>query len=114
MSGIIDRPKQFVGKVVGIRNLLAREDLKEPLTGDEPESRAGVAAPRILHGFALALAGARFDFADGEAQAELEGAGHTIELIGEHQFDGVFLQQPATFELPAAGTRRAAVPTRPR
>src|SRR4051794_1853221 len=70
------------------RDLLAQNDLEQPLARDDPEAGAGVAIPGILEGFPLFLSLADLHLVDREPQADAErvrGERRFEALVFEHQ-----------------------------
>src|SRR4051812_4650261 len=54
------------------RDLLAQNDLEQPLAGDDPEAGAGVAIPGVFERFMLRLSLTDLYLVDGEPQANAE------------------------------------------
>ncbi len=88
---------------------MLQDNLKELVVGDEPEVGAGIAAPGILPCLALSVAAAEGDLTDRKPEAEPKVVRHAIELIGEHQLEGLLLEQSFVPELPALHEHLAEV-----
>src|SRR3954454_20095069 len=68
------------------RDLLAQNDLEQPLAGDDPETGAGVAIPGIFERFALRLSLTDLHLIDGEPESNAE------RVRGERCFEALVFE----------------------